>query len=56
MAIILLVVVCLVLLGCVTALVAKVNKGSEEACPHGYDDFGCQPSCPLYRDCWCEEK
>ena len=28
----------------------------EEWCPHGYDDFGCQPSCPLYRDCWGEDQ
>ena len=56
MAIILLVAVCLVLLGRLIALVAHGNKGSEEACPHGYDDFGCQPSCPLYRHCWGEDE
>jgi hypothetical protein len=56
MGFVVLIVVCLVLLGCVIALVAKDYEGSEWACPHGYDDFGCQPSCPLHRHCWGEDE
>ena len=28
------------------------NDCSDWRCPHGYDDFGCQPACPLYEHCW----
>ena len=32
--------------------IIKSDSKSESFCPHGYEDFGCQPCCPLYEHCW----
>ena len=32
------------------------NNTAVGFCPHGYDDFGCQPCCPLYEHCWGEQE
>ena len=46
----------LLVLGVVGLVVGKAASSNppsgEWECPHGYDDFGCQPSCPLYEHCW----
>ncbi len=43
-------------IGAIIAAVAKSGSGDSLddhfVCPHGYDDFGCQPECPLYAECW----
>ena len=38
----------------VAVLIASKSNGYNDwwSCPHGYDDFGCQPECPLYEHCW----
>ncbi|MBQ2027568.1 MAG: hypothetical protein II214_06690 [Alistipes sp.] len=41
-----------ILVGVVIWLVLRNSTPTEEFCPHGYDDFACQPSCPLYENCW----
>ena len=30
-----------------------ISGGSNtKECPYGYQDYGCQPICPLYEHCW----
>ncbi|MBE6197721.1 MAG: hypothetical protein E7141_03470 [Rikenellaceae bacterium] len=50
----------LLVLGVVGLVVGKAASSNppsgEWECPHGYDDFSCQPCCPLYEHCWGEKK
>ena len=45
-----------IFIGIIVYLTANSADSAEWHCPHGYDDFGCQPSCPLHEHCWGKEE
>ncbi|MBR6655631.1 MAG: hypothetical protein IKL20_03385 [Alistipes sp.] len=44
-----------VLVGVVMGVAASNSSNADLSCMFGYDDFGCQPHCPLYDHCWKRE-
>ena len=52
MVFILLLIVCVVAIAVFIATCTTSRESGDWSCPHGYDDFGCQPECPLYEHCW----
>ena len=52
MVFILLLIVCVVAITVFIATCTTSREPGDWSCPHGYDDFGCQPECPLYEHCW----
>ena len=52
MVFIIFLIICVVAIAVFIVKCTTSRESGDWACPHGYDDFGCQPACPLYEHCW----